>query len=624
MSGIAGIFYRKGKHVMFDQIEYMNNSLSHRGPDGSNFYCEEQVALGHQMLYSTPESIHEVLPLEEDGLVITADSRIDNREELSKILCLEDKEEISDSYFILKSYQKWGEKCPEKLLGDFAFTIYDKNNMKLFCARDHMGVKPFYYYLSDDLFIFASEIKALLNIEDIPTRLNKKTLASYLMVLSNDESTFYEYILKLKPAHSLSVTIDKKLIRKYWQLNSEYELILDSDKDYIEKFRELFTESVNCRLRSAFPIGSELSGGLDSSSIVCMINNILKKQKLINKKRISTFSFIFNKFPQIDEREYIKTVTDSCSFASYYILGDDISPLENIDTILWCQEQPFFSPNMAIIWNLYHEMQMKNMRIIFSGEGGDQVISNGTNYFHDLILDFNWIKLVHEFSNYCKIKNRSFFNTFLGKVFFPLIPEFFKSRIRPFYDRTISILNKDFSNEINAKEYLRDEWKSMAMNNTAKKYHYNLITERNVYALELRDKTCAFHSIEPRYPFLDKRLVEFCYSIPTEIKFKYGWDRYIQRIGLDDILPKENQWRRDKAILDLYYEKNLLSFEKDLLDEIIIRKKNIIKDYINLDLLKKTYNDYCKDNADSDSIYWIYLISILSLWLQKNLSIKYE
>jgi asparagine synthase (glutamine-hydrolysing) len=148
MSAITGIFNRNGLEVKPELMKKMNNRLSHRGLDGSGIYCNGPVAMGHQMLKTTPESLHEKLPFhdEKTGLTITADARIDNRQELSEKLGISDRVDVPDSYFILKSYQTWGDKCPEELIGEFAFVIWDEINESLFCARDHIGVKPFYYY----------------------------------------------------------------------------------------------------------------------------------------------------------------------------------------------------------------------------------------------------------------------------------------------------------------------------------------------------------------------------------------------------------------------------------------------------------------------------------------------
>src|SRR4028118_649697 len=164
MSAIAGIYYLDGRPVDCADLGRMVDTLAHRGPDGADVWCEESVGLGHRMLWTTPESLLEKLPLVDQtgNLVITADARIDNRDELIEVLGLTDHpaEKITDSQLILAAYERWGDRCPEYLLGDFAFAIWDRRQQQLFCARDHMGVKPFYYYHSDRLLVFASEIRS--------------------------------------------------------------------------------------------------------------------------------------------------------------------------------------------------------------------------------------------------------------------------------------------------------------------------------------------------------------------------------------------------------------------------------------------------------------------------------
>jgi asparagine synthase (glutamine-hydrolysing) len=211
MSAITGIYHRDGHFHDKNNIKNMNDCLSHRGPDDSGILCKESIAFGHQMLHTTPESINEKLPYmdEINGLFITSDARIDNRLELSEILNLENAENVPDSLFILKAYEKWGEKCPEKLLGDFAFAIWDKKEEKLFCARDHMGVKPFYYYLSDDIFLFATEKKSILINPDISKELNELRIGFFLKNFLDKESTFYKNISILPPAHSLTIKAHK-------------------------------------------------------------------------------------------------------------------------------------------------------------------------------------------------------------------------------------------------------------------------------------------------------------------------------------------------------------------------------------------------------------------------------
>ncbi len=621
MSAITGIFYRDGRNVNPELIKFMNKKLSHRGPDGSKVFTEGSVAFGHQMLHTTPESIHETLPLsdEETKLVITSDARIDNRIELSKELDIKNEINVSDSYFILKAYQEWGEKCPEKLLGDFTFAIWDQNNEKLFCARDHMGVKPLYYYLSDELFIFATEIRALFTLPEVPYRLNEQKVAVYLMDIIDNKSTFYKDIFSFSPAHSITINQNGNNIRKYWKLNPKSQIIMNSDEEYAKAFREIFSEAVKCRLRSAFTLGFELSGGLDSSSVVCMAKKILNENENSSSTNIKTFSFIYDDFPQCDESYYIKTVTDTGGIEPHFILGDKINPLENMETILGYQEQPFFTPFMVMIYKLYNKMLEKNVRIMLSGVGGDSVVSFATNYFRDLAVSFKWKKLLKELNDYTRQTKVGYYNPLFYNVFLPLIPDYLKRPINHFNNNPkYRILNKKFAKRIESEKYLNDHFlKPVRDAKTAKKNHYYLLSIDNIYMLEMFDRTTSFFSIEPRYPFLDKRLVEYCYAIPTEMKFKFGWNRYILRVAMANIIPQENQWRQKPASLVPIFERNIMLFENTRLNNIINSNNEIIEEYVDINELRNIYQKLKNKNSSYDSLYMWFAI-ILNLWLKES------
>jgi asparagine synthase (glutamine-hydrolysing) len=635
MSAITGIFYRDGRTVKPEIIKKMKDKLSHRGPDGSAIWCDGPIALGHQMLWTTPESLHEKLPFHDEkaGLVITADARIDNRKELSEELDIEDKEFISDSYFILKSYEKWGDKCPEHLLGDFAFAIWDENEEILFCARDHMGVKPFYYYISDEGVFFATEMKALFTIDEIPSKLNEQKIIFHLMAMNLDKlCTFYEKIFSLTAAHYIKIDRINNSKIKYWELDPESKILMDSDEDYINSFREIFEEAVNCRLRSAFPIGFELSGGLDSSSVVCTAKKILNNKSSVTE--LNTFSWVFDEFPEVDEREYIQKILDTGDIKSHFLHCDQISPLEEMETILWYQEQPFYSPNMSLKWKLYRKMQENDIRVLLSGNGGDEIISHSGKYLTELIFTFKWIKAINEIYFFSKNYNASFFKLFLNMGIYPLIPVYLKNYVKkwifPLIGKKINkfnsydcfILNKGFAKNFGGKEYLKEFKEGFTKENNAAKNHYFEINNfSHQYIMEMLDRTSSPFSIEPRYPFFDKRLVEFCYAIPTEMKFKFGWNRYILRAGMDNILPKEIQWRSRKKYFDPIFKRNLLLFEKDLLEDIFFNDSKIIEDYVDLSLIKSIYEEYSSGNKVNASIY-IWLVTILYFWLKES-SISY-
>lgn len=617
MSAITGIFYRDGRKVGLELIKKMNDRLSHRGHDGSAVWCEGSIALGHQMLWTTPESLHEKLPFEdnESGLVITADARIDNRDELSKELDIEDKEEISDSYFILKAYQMWGEDCPDKLLGDFAFAIWDKNDEKLFCARDHMGVKPFYYYLDDNMFVFGTEIKALFCVPGVPRELNERRVASYLMKDTSDyELTFYENIMSLISAHSLIVKEDIK-IKKYWKLNPDLQIIFDSENDYVKSFREIFEEAVKCRLRSYFPLGAELSGGLDSSSVACMARTILSEKKNRDSKIINTFSRIFDDIPECDERYYSKKVADMDGIKAHFINVDKISPLKNIKTILWQQDQPFYTPHMTKQIKSYSKIKENGIRILLSGQGGDEIVSIGKNYLRELLVTFQWKRLIREINGRSCNFNENKYKILLKRVIFPLLYPL-KKQSRIFPQKSVnSILNKDFLKKLNIDEINYNNSLNNLNTITSKEYHYYSINYAyHEVTLGTIDRRVAGFNMEVRYPFYDKRLIEFCYALPTEMKLRFGWSKYILRLAMENILPPEIQWRPHKTDLSPSYKKNLFLFEKNTLKKVIYDDNELIKNYIDLETFKSIFKEY--ESGNKINSYEIWLVTLLSLWLK--------
>lgn len=612
MSAITGIFYRDGKSVNPEMMKKMNDKLIHRGLNGSNIWVGGQAAFGHQMLFTTPESIHEELPFVDDetGFVITADARIDNRKELSELLGLEDNETKPDSLFILKAYEKWGENCPKKLLGDFAFVIWNSKDKELFCARDHMGVKPFYYYINENMFVFATEIKALFDVPSVPLKLNKLTSVYHFIPSSQEKIlTFYEDIFRLPSASILKLDNSNFVIRSYWKLDPNFEIQMDSEEEYLAEFKKIFNEAVKCRLRSAFPIGSELSGGLDSSSVVCMAKKNLNKN-------IDTFSLITN-FEDGDEREYIQNVIDSGGVNPHFLLADNINAINGLEKIIWHADRPIAAANITNFWNLYKIIQNNNIRILLSGVDGDSVISHGRNYLKELMLTFQFQKLYKEVFYTSKVKNMRMVNILLFQVIFPMIPTFVKNLFKRNYKEGHFIINNLKSDELNIKQIYFDFNKCFDGSNyrTAKELHYFAINQTaHQDALEVRDSLSSAFNFEERFPFYDKRLIEFCYGIPTELKYKSGWSRYLLRQAMSGILPEEIQWRSDKKFLSSVLNQNIRRDGMDYLDETFSNKNDQIAIFFELSDLQKLYEDY-KKGSNNVNRYDIWNLITFTKWL---------
>jgi asparagine synthase (glutamine-hydrolysing) len=606
MSGIMGLYYCDGRSVNRSILESMLQRLQHRGNDASGLWVEGAIGLGHRMLWTTPESMNEQLPAvdESNAYVITADLRIDNREELYEILEICDRPigALTDTDFVVAAYKRWGDNCPQYLLGDFAFAIYDRVQQKLFCARDHMGVKPFYYYHAPNLFAFASEIKGLFTVPEIPQIINDLRIGDFLNAdLSDAAITTYEQIWRLPPAHALSLTPSSGLkLWSYWAPDPHYQLELESDEAYAAEFRRIFIESVRCRLRSAFPIGSQLSGGLDSSSIVCTAYQLLQESS--SPEHLHTFSHIFDQVPESDEREYIQAVLQNKDITAHFLQGGQQGLFSNSNTIFQYLDEPVLG-NGAFLWESTCDAAKAGMRILLNGYDGDSTVSHGITYLTELADRGAWKEFVQEtaalankaddpeFPTHVLIRMHAspiFSKWFQQKQYLALLQALYqlapslktsrshlvsqylfqpfkhqlKTQLKLFLQRFLPkkqsqrltqppgsnpFIQTSFADRISHRSRVHprpvvtEVWTERAA------HHQCLVAGGRSIPLEINDLISSVWEVEPRYPFMDKRLVEFCLALPAEQKLRQGWSRWILRTGMADILPEKIQWRERKT-----------------------------------------------------------------------------
>jgi asparagine synthase (glutamine-hydrolysing) len=628
VSGVVGVYFLDGRPVGREVIERMTDSITHRGPDGVGIWNSGPVGLGHRMLWTTPESLHEQLPLEDKAgkIVLTADARIDNRDELIAALDLprHAEREISDSELILRAYEKWGEQCPEKLLGDFAFAIWDDRRQHLFLSRDHFGVKPLYYYRSDRLFVCASEIKALLCVPEVPRRLNDARVADYLVPMMEDKAvTFYREIFRLPPGHSVTISREGAAVRPYWSFDPSREIRFNSDGEYAEAFRHLFTEAVRCRLRSAFPVGSMLSGGLDSSSVVCMARALLRKD---GKQPLRTFSATFDDVPECDEQPFINAVLAQDGLEPHFVRADRISPLTDLVRVFHHEDEAVWVPNLFMLWGgVYNAARQQGVRVLLDGCEGDITVSHGYAHLADLTRRGRWWALMTEVVGLSKNLDVSLWKILWRLGIRPVVPEpvvrtwrVLRRRQRSEYDIN-SIIKPDFARCHLGKSSQRIERlpeNQFRMVCYSKKSHwYDLTSGFNAYILEVADKATAAFSIEPRHPFYDRRLAEFCLALPPEQKLHQGWTRVIMRRALAGLLPDKIAWRGGKANLSRNFARGLLAFERETLEDVILNDSQTIEAYVDMTALRKAYNQYVSHEGNADSLT-VWKAVTLALWLR--------
>ena len=631
MSGIAGIYYLDGRSIERADLEGMIDSLAQRGPDGGGSWLTESVGLGQRMLWTTPESLHERLPLLHDqtGLVITADARIDNRVELIATLGLAcPPREIVDSELILHAYEKWGEACPEKLIGDFAFAIWDARQGKLFAARDPMGLKPFYYYhCPGRLFAFASQIQPLFCVSGVPRRVNELRVAYHLSFLFDNRSlTFYQDISQLQPAHRLVVDTQGLSLKRYWELDVGREIRLPSEEAYSEAFLEMFSQAVHCRLRSAFPMGSCLSGGLDSSSIVAVARKIFAQEG--TDQRLHTFSVIFpdlaGAFPKIDERPWIDPVVAQGGLEPHYILGDRLDPLTALS---FNADEPIPMANLWLYWGCFEAAHQSGVRGLFSGYDGDTAISYGFGFLAELARDLRWATLLKEAHALARKYKWPLSRVVKEQALKPLIPNPlwniwrklrkrppeslfpFDPLVDPFFALQVSLYER--ARALNGAGGARFE--------SARQLHkLGLESDFVLYGVELIDKLGAAWSIEPRLPFFDQRLLEFSLALPTGQKLHDGWNRYVVRRAMQGILPAEVQWRQGKGNLSSNIRRGLHQ-NRPVLDHVLFQEVGVARPYMNVPVLHAAYQRFNVQPMQSSEADVFSIIAAYTLiqWLSK-------
>jgi len=633
MSGIIGVACFDAEPLDPKIPDAMLETLAHRGADARGVWCEHGVGLGHNALWTTPESLKEQQPLQSQDrtLILVSDARIDNRDELIRTLALDTRpvSDITDAELILAAYRKWGEACPIRLVGDFAFVVWDESRRRFFCARDSMGVRSLYYHCENGRFSFASEIKALFKGPWVPSELNEERVAEHLVSAFDDQrSTFYRDIYRLPAGHCMTVGADGARLRRYWALDPDHELFLGSDSEYEEAFRDLLIEAVRCRLRSAFPVGSTLSGGLDSSAITCIARDGLEKQ---GQAKLHTFSAVFPGLPErylqsIDERPYIQAVVAQGGVLAHQLQADRLNPIGDLEALLWHQDDPLVPFNIYMHLGMYRLAREQGVRVMLDGFDGDTTVSHGYERLTELARTLHWMSLFREARAVVRRvanPNVSVWTVLRAYTLPPLMPAEWP-RLWPRRQHRLpwgnaSLIAEPFARRVRLDERIRrlESSHPRRFRNARQAHRDSLASPLIPYSLELADKAAAACSVEARYPFFDRRLVEFCLSLPASQKLRAGWQRSILRRSMQGILPPEIQWRNSKANLSPNFYRNLLILGQGTLERIVAEDLDAVSSYIDPQALKKLYARYAAHPSDADAMT-LFLALTFAAWVRQS------
>ena len=552
MSAIWGIFNLDGSPVDPHKLDAMKNAMAYWGPDGSGVWQDEQIGLGHLLLYNTPESLHEVQPLQSESghLVITAEGRIDNREELFTALSVPHAERpvTPDGVLMLKAYEKWGVGCPDRLLGDWSFAVWDRRERKLFIARDHHGNTSLYYHRGNGFFAFASSLKGLFALTDVPQRLNEWSIVRVITSWPPDgTSTCYQDIFALPPAHCMTVTADRADVERYWYLEDAPELRLSSDQEYVDAFLDVYAEAVRCRLRSHRPVGITLSGGMDSGSVA----GLAARELAARGKRLPAFSSVpLYKVDGLtdvsifgDERPFIEaTAQFTSNIDVHYIDAQDTSPLAGIERYLYLHDEPgHAAANSYWIMALLAEAQQQNIGTLLTGQGGNATVSwTGLRWIRTPLTELVRQKQVG------RIVYQHIITRIIPRGW---ITRYKRTRLGKEPWRDYSAINPNWARQYDLIGQMRRAGHDprFASGHNPREERFRIILPGATRGGALWAESGAAYGMEVRDPTTDKRLMEFCLGVPEVQYIQNGHNRYLLRRAMAGIMVDEVRWNRRRG-----------------------------------------------------------------------------
>jgi asparagine synthase (glutamine-hydrolysing) len=545
MCGILGV-YSLNKNVNRGKFEQALQLLKHRGPDfQSASHIDDFVTLGHARLSIIDLSAANHQPFAvDDRYTLTYNGEVYNyieiRDELQSLGV--EFHTSGDTEVVLQAYKVWGESCVKKFNGMWAFAIYDKELNKLFCSRDRFGVKPFSYYHSETEFVFSSEIKPILAYKPEIKAPNYNMIANYCYksIGAQAKETWFQNIYRLAPAHNLTWCKGEIHIYKYWDYPKQTDSAITFDEAKKE-FERLFLDAVKLRMRSDVKVGSTLSSGLDSSSIVGVINKLYTDEietftaYNASSKYSSNDKAIFKQEIDLDESKTVRTLTSEFNVSSNLIEVSYNDYLAKLSEAIYFLESGHSSPAIVSIHQVYKEAR-KKIKVLLEGQGADEllagyIVDSFPNY---LIENFKRGKLKAAFTDFKAFKNvystsyllmlylRSFDNAFLNIV---------KNKLM-----SIDIFNHDTFDFKYVKD-TREEHAANGFDQQFNRFLHRQHTSGLVNLLHYGDALSMAESIECRLPFMDYRLVEFAFTLPYNFKLNRMQGKYIQRKALESYVP---------------------------------------------------------------------------------------
>ncbi|MDQ6663589.1 MAG: asparagine synthase (glutamine-hydrolyzing) [Acidobacteriota bacterium] len=620
MSGIAGIWHYDGRPLDSALLTRMTDAMAERGPHGVHHWIDGPIGLGHRMLHTTPESVFETQPLLDasGNLALVLDGRVDNREELAHAFKSRGihLRADTDAELVLQAFACWGDASVERIAGDFAFSIFNKQRHRLFCARDPLGIKPFYYHAGSRTFVFGSEPRQILQSGEIAHAPNEGMIAEYLAcAMISAEDTLFRGISRLPPAHCLTVElgrVQRIQRRAYFNIDPRKQIRYRADGEYAEHFLELFKEAIRCRLRSSERVGVSLSGGLDSSSVAAVA------RQLEPGPGFEAFSLVFPG-QSCNESSFIDEVLQTCQ-----IRGNSCLPCEMLVGFYAAQAARYLDfpdyPNGAMSNALRTSASEKGLRVLLTGLGGDEWLMGSFYHYADLLGRLRIPEFIRKVRSNAELSGSRFsWRTVLRFGLWPLVPG-------PVQGVFADVLQKNqvpdwidpqFARRTDLAARLRAAPAAPKFSTFAQKDLHDVLTSGwRIHALEMEERAASSFGIEQRHPFSDRRILEFALALPEEQRWRGDQTKFVLREAMKGILPAAIRTRQTKAEFSPVFTRTFLSNGGEhLFDNLALSSLQ----WINVEKVHAMYRQMEQERENGDPRYTrhtcpLWMVYGIDLW----------
>jgi asparagine synthase (glutamine-hydrolysing) len=585
--GIAGIYSKEKTEKSW--ILNMTNALKHRGPDDEGYLAVSSknkevyhligtdskvqgmeiksfnkpvnLLLGHRRLsiLDTSPLGHQPMSNKDKTIWIVYNGEIYNyielRKELKSFGC--EFRTRTDTEVLLAAYEQWGEKCLSRFNGMWSFVIYDSRKNILFAARDRFGVKPFYYFINQNFFAFASEIKAIMKLPFVRSRINPRAVFDYLVLGFEEieEEGFFKNIFELQPSSAFTYNLFSNEFKKWRYYTLEYvdrwEKFDERNlEEYKATIKKLLVDAVTIRLRSDVPVGSCLSGGIDSSTIVCIINKLLEKdsiKQIGDRQKVFTVGYGVD---AIDERKWATRVVEQTKTSWRKTIPKSEELLADMEDLVWTQDIPFGSTSIYAQYRVMKLAKESGIKVLLDGQGGDELFTGYRGYYGtyamEILRHFDIVRFMKEWKNTANsaVDKKSLLALMIKVIGANVLPTTLKAVSLAMTTKIKNYINPHFWNKYKFRLEMIKKKAKTSLNQALHEYMtgFNLKT-----LLRYEDRNSMKFSIESRTPFADDiSLIEYVFQIPSAYKIYKGWSKYLLREATKGILPEEIRTRKDK------------------------------------------------------------------------------